>query len=83
MQYWHTKEGNRGNERRIKKIILCGGSVNLKGLPEYMTESLNVTCIRGNVWENAFRPDVTIPPIERNFSYGYATAIGLALNNVV
>jgi type IV pilus assembly protein PilM len=83
MQYWHTREGNRSNDRRIKKIILCGGSVNLKGLPEYMSEALGVPCIRGNVWENAFRPDVVVPPIERNYSYGYATAIGLALNNTI
>lgn len=83
MQYWHTKEGNRSNERRIKKIIFCGGSANLKGLPEYMTEALGVPCTRGNVWENAFRPDIIVPPIERHYSYGYATAIGLALNNTV
>ncbi len=83
MQYWHTKEGNRDSERRIKKIIFCGGSVNLKGLPEYMTEALGIPCVRGNVWENAFPADLIIPPIERNYSYGYATAIGLALNNTV
>lgn len=83
MQYWHTKEGNRTNERRIKKIILCGGSSNLKGLPEYLAEALGVECIRGNVWENAFRTDFIVPPIEKNYSYGYATAIGLALNNTV
>ncbi len=83
MQYWHTREGNRASERRIKKIILCGGSANLKGLPEYMTEALGVPCIRGDVWENAFRSDLIVPPIEKNYSYGYATAIGLALNNTV
>ncbi len=83
MQYWHTREGNRTNERRIKKIVLCGGSSNLKGLPEYMTEALGVTCVRGNVWENAFRTDLIVPPIEKNYSLGYATAIGLALNNTV
>jgi type IV pilus assembly protein PilM len=83
MQYWHTREGNRTNDRRIKQIILCGGSANLKGLPEYMTEALGVSCVRGNVWENAFRSDFTVPPIEKNYSFGYATAIGLALNNTV
>lgn len=83
MQYWHTKEENRTAARRIKKIILCGGSSNLKGLPEYLTEALGVTCVRGNVWENAFRTDLIVPPIEKNYSYGYATAIGLALKNTV
>jgi Tfp pilus assembly PilM family ATPase len=83
MQYWHTREGNRSNERRIKQVIFCGGSANLKGLPEYMTEALGVPCVRGNVWENAFRSDLTVPPIEKNYSFGYSTAIGLALNNTV
>jgi len=83
MQYWHTRQGNRASNRRIKKIIFCGGSSNLKGLPEYMTEALGVNCYRGNVWENAFPTDVTVPPIEKNYSFGYATAIGLALSGSV
>jgi len=82
MQYWHQKDNNQKN-RSIKKIILCGGSVNLKGLPEYLTESLNVPCMRGNVWENAFRSDIHVPPIDKRYSYGYATAIGLAIKNIV
>ncbi len=82
MQYWHLKDSNR-NSRRIKKIILCGGSVNLKGLPEYLTESLGVSCVRADVWGNAFRTDLVVPPFEKRYSYGYATAIGLALKNTV
>ena len=82
MQYWHLKDSNR-NGRRIKKIILCGGSVNLKGLPEYLTESLGVSCVRADVWGNAFRTDLVVPPFEKRYSYGYATAIGLALKNTV
>ena len=82
MQYWHLKDSNR-NARRIKKIVLCGGSVNLKGLPEYLTESLGVPCVRADVWGNAFRTDLVVPPFEKRYSYGYATAIGLALKNTV
>lgn len=83
MQYWHNREGNRTAGRRIKKIILCGGSANLKGLPEYLSEALGVSCARSNVWENAFPANIFVPPIEKNYSYGYATAIGLALNSTV
>ncbi len=82
MQYWHLKDSNR-NIRRIKKIVLCGGSVNLKGLPEYLTESLGVQCERADVWGNAFRTDLVVPPVDKRHSYGYATAIGLALKNTV
>lgn len=83
MQYWHTREGNRTNERRISQIILCGGSANLKGLPEYLTEALGIPCVRGNVWENVFQSTMIVPPIEKHYSYGYATAIGLALGEIV
>lgn len=82
MQYWHLQDNNKGG-RRIKKIILCGGSVNLNGLPEYLTESLGVPCERANVWTNAFPTSEVVPPITKRYSYGYATAIGLALKSTV
>jgi type IV pilus assembly protein PilM len=80
MQYWHLKNDG-GNERRITSIQLSGGSSNLKGLPSYLTESLGVPCVRANVWENSLNLDSTVPPIDRRHSYGYATAIGLALQH--
>ena len=82
MQYWHTRTGN-DDERRINSIILCGGSANLKGIPEYFTETLNVPTIRGNVWENAFPLADYVPPIDRQHSFGYAAAIGLALKSTI
>lgn len=82
MQYWHMRNGNNSS-RRINSVILCGGSANLKGFPEYLTETLGVPAFRGNVWENAFSLDGTIPPIDLRHSYGYAVAIGLALKNIV
>ncbi len=78
MQYWHLRNGN-SDLRRIKSAVLSGGSSNLKGLPAYLTESLGVPCVRGNVWENTFSIDSNVPPIDRQHSFGYATAIGLAL----
>jgi type IV pilus assembly protein PilM len=81
MQYWHLRTGNQ-NERRIKSILLCGGSANLKGLPQYITETLNIPAVRGNVWENAFSFEDTVPPIDRHHSFGYAAAIGLALKSI-
>jgi type IV pilus assembly protein PilM len=81
MQYWNTH--NHKANRRIERVILCGGSSNLLGLPEYLTESLGVPTTRGNVWENAFSIDKHIPPIDKRHSYGYAAAIGLALRSIV
>jgi type IV pilus assembly protein PilM len=82
MQYWHMRTGS-DKERRLQKIVLCGGSSNLKGLPAYLTESLGVEAVRGNVWANTFSLDDFIPPIDQPHSYGYATAVGLALGSKI
>ena len=78
MQYWHLRTGADA-DRRLKSVILCGGSANLKGLPAYLTESLGVSSKRANVWGNTFSLDEFIPEIDQRHSYGYATAVGLAL----
>lgn len=78
IQYWNTKDIAH-EDRQIQSIILCGGSINMKGLPSYLTETLGVEAKRANVWQNAFSVEETIPPIPRRYSFGYATAIGLAL----
>lgn len=80
IQYWHSRGIDRG-AREIKKVILCGGSANLFGLPEFMSEKIGIPTERAHVWVNAFSLDESIPPITRRYSYGYATAIGLALKN--
>jgi type IV pilus assembly protein PilM len=80
MHYWNTR-GIETEEREIKKIILCGGSANLFGLPEFLSRRLSVPTERAHVWDNAFSLQRFVPPITRRYSYGYATAIGLALRN--
>ncbi len=79
IQYWNSKNDGR-EDRNIDKVILCGGSANLKGLPEYFTETLSIETKRASVWQNAFDVGETVPPIGLKHSYGYATAIGLGLS---
>lgn len=78
VQYWNNREIER-EERQIQSIILCGGSVNMKGLPSYLTDELGITAARADVWQNAFSLEENVPTIGKRYSYGYATAIGLAL----
>lgn len=77
--YWNTKV--EAKERAVERVVLCGGIANLAGLTEYFTEALGVPVEQGNVWQNAFRTDSVVPPITRRYSYGYATAVGLALGS--
>ena len=76
MQYWNDKHASA---RPIEEIIICGGSANLRGLPEYFRETLGINAVVADVWQNAFDATISAPPIDRRHSYGYATAIGLSL----
>jgi type IV pilus assembly protein PilM len=77
-QYWNSRDVSR-TDRQIQSVILCGGSVNMKGLPEYFSEMLSIPANRAHVWQNAFPISNRVPEIGNRYSYGYATAIGLAL----
>ncbi len=82
IHYWNTR-GIEREAREIKRVIICGGSANLFGLPEYLSEKLEIPTERAQVWGNAFSLEEHIPPITRRYSYGYATAIGLALKGLL
>lgn len=82
IHYWHTRDIGRG-EREIKQIVLCGGSSNLRGFPEYLKEQLSIPVERADVWRNAFQIESTVPPITKRYSYGYTTAVGLALTDFI
>jgi len=82
-QYWDTKRNEHGERvTPVERVILCGGSSNLKGLPEYIATRVHASTERANIWKNVCSFDDYIPPIERNYSLGYATAVGLALRSV-
>ncbi len=78
MRYWRSLD-NFSEDQEIESVILCGGSANMKGLPGYFTEVLGVDTKRADVWQNAFSIEESVPAIGKRYSYGYATAIGLAL----
>jgi type IV pilus assembly protein PilM len=82
IQYWNTR-GVGGADRFVEEVILCGGSSNLNGLPEYLATALHIETRRANVWQNAFDSTAVTPPIDRAHAYGYATAIGLALGSIM
>jgi type IV pilus assembly protein PilM len=75
ISYWNSKEG----VPHIQHIVLCGGIANLAGLPEYFSEQLGVETMQADIWQNVFVTKGIIPPITKRYSFGYATAVGLAL----
>ena len=81
--YWNTHKGaNEKEPQKIDKIILCGGSANLAGLPEYIASNMNVVVEVANVWANTFSLNDIVPDIEQPASLAYATTVGLALKGI-
>ena len=64
----------------IGRIYLCGGDAHLKGLPEYITQELHISCERARIWENLFDLNAYVPSMTAHEMLRYATAIGLALH---
>ncbi|MDP3645704.1 MAG: pilus assembly protein PilM [bacterium] len=81
--YWDTRR-NEKDERTtpVERVILVGGSSNLKGLDDFIAGKVQAATIRGNVWRHVDDFDNYIPPIDRRTSIQYATAIGLALRSI-
>lgn len=80
--YWHNHPEKKGGEPpAIQKVLVTGGDADLEGLAEHFALSLNVPVEVANVWVNCFSTESYIPPISRNQSLSFASAIGLALRN--
>lgn len=65
----------------IDAIVFCGGGSNMKGLLPYMSRRLGRPVEAGNPWVNV-KLGRRLPPIERERSLQYSTAIGLALRGL-
>jgi len=82
-QYWDTKRDERENRvTPVARVVLAGGSANLKGLSEYIAGRVQAPTTIARVWENVCFFDDYIPPIEMHHSLGLATAIGLAMRSI-
>lgn len=82
-RYWDTRRNERGERMTpVGKIILVGGSSNLKGLPDFIAAKVQAEAGIGNVWRNVDAFEDYVPPIERTASLQYATAVGLALRGL-
>lgn len=81
--YWDTRRNDKGEHMTpIGRVLIVGGSANLKGLADYIAGRIQAPTELPNVWENVCSFDEYIPPIDRRDSLRYATAIGLALRGI-
>lgn len=72
-----------GEDKKVSRILLCGGGANLKGLSELLTLELKIPVELGNPWVNILpdgRKETAKLTLEKSLSY--ATALGLALRGM-
>lgn len=62
----------------IEKVIISGGTANLKGLVPYLATRLSREIVLADPWIN-LDLGKNLPPISRDDSARYATAVGLAM----
>lgn len=63
----------------IAAVILCGGDANLVGIEAFFATAIRKEVVRGDPFARITFPPGAIPPIPRNLSLKYTTAIGLGI----
>ncbi|MFH1451167.1 MAG: type IV pilus assembly protein PilM [bacterium] len=67
-------------DHTVKKILICGGGANLKGLTDFISKELFLPVEIGNPWVNILgETPKEIPELPYEESLAYTTALGLAL----
>lgn len=82
-RYWDTRRDDKGERMTpVGRVLIVGGSSNLKGLADYIAGRIQAPTERPNVWQNVCSFEDYIPPIDRRTSLQFATSIGLALRGI-
>jgi Tfp pilus assembly PilM family ATPase len=82
-RYWDTRRDEKDvRTTPVERVILTGGSANLKGLDDFIAGKVQAETVRGNIWQHINDFDNYIPPIDLRTSMQYATAVGLALRAI-
>lgn len=81
--YWDTRRNEHGDRMTpVGRVLLVGGSSNLKGLDEYIAGRIQAETSVGDVWQHVASYDEYIPPVDKRHSLQFATAVGLALRGL-
>lgn len=82
--FWDTRRNEHGERvTPVERILLVGGCANLRGLTDFIASKVHAPTERPNVWRNVCSFDEQIPEIDRRTSLQFATAVGLALRDIL
>lgn len=74
-------ENLRGKtNKKVDKIIVCGGGSNLKGIIPFLSINLKMNITQGDPWKNVLL-DKGIPPVSKEEAQSYITVIGLGIKS--
>lgn len=83
-RYWNTRRDEDGNTiAPIEHVYLCGGALALRGLREHVADMLHAPVHEADIWGNMLDLDAYVPSIPKERSWGYATAVGLFLRDIL
>ncbi len=83
LAYWQERAAQGNSHELISHVLLIGGNAAVRGLPEYLEESLKLPVTAGNVFLNLSSRPTRPTSFEVSEAFAYATAIGLALRDNV
>ncbi len=81
--YWDTRRNEKGERMTpVGRVLIVGGSANLKGLPDYIAGRVQAPTYVANIWQHVCDFDEYIPPLDSRTSLQYATAVGLSMRSL-
>lgn len=83
LTYWQEHTAHGGPHKPVSHAILVGGNASVRGLPEYLESTLQISVATGDVFSNLASRDTWVPSLDYTESLAYTTAIGLALRDSI
>jgi len=83
IDYYGSHTANKHLPKEVEKLILCGNGAGLKGLADFLAQSLHTKIELGNPWINVL-PALSkqMPPLPIEQALSFAAPIGLALSGL-
>lgn len=78
---YQGQQSEGGQQKRIEKIIVTGGSALLPRLPEFLTQVMNVNAFRGDPWARVVYPE-DLRPVLEDIGSRFSVAVGCAMRDI-
>lgn len=71
-----------GQEKKVDKVVLTGGSASLANLNSYLTTELGVNTYVGDPWARIIYPQ-ELTPVLKEIGTRFSVAVGLAMRDII